>query len=234
MIAAAKPRLSIIIPTLDEAAGIEAQLLALAPLRAQGVELIVVDGGSTDGSASLAGPHADQVLLGPPGRAVQMNCGARAAAAPALLFLHADTRLPRAAPQAVLAALVERQWGRFDVRITGRHPLLRVVAWAMNLRSRASGIATGDQAMFVRRAAFETAGGFPEIPLMEDLALSRRLRALGRPACLRLKVETSGLRWEAHGVVRTVLLMWRLRTAYWLGADPARLAVRYGHARSAP
>ncbi len=127
----------------------------------------------------------------------------------------------------VANALAESLWGRFDVRIAGRHPLLGWIAGAMNLRSRLTGIATGDQAIFVRRAAFEALGGYAPIPLMEDVELSRRLRRLGAPACLRARVETSGRRWESRGVLRTVALMWRLRLAYWMGADPARLAERY-------
>jgi hypothetical protein len=141
-----------------------------------------------------------------------------------LLFLHADTRLPPRADALVFRGLALRAWGRFDVRIEGRHPLLKVVARAMNLRSRLTGIATGDQAIFVRRAAFP---GFPEIPLMEDVAFSKAMKRRGRPACLAQRVATSGRRWEARGVLRTVLLMWRLRLAYALGADPARLAERY-------
>jgi hypothetical protein len=145
-----------------------------------------------------------------------------------LLFLHADTRLPPGGVEAVLAALGRgARWGRFDVEISGRHPLLRPVAWLVNARSRLSGIATGDQAMFVTRDAFVAAGGFPDVPLMEDVALSTALRRAGRPACLRLRALTSGRRWESRGVVRTILLMWSLRFLFWLGRDPAVLARRY-------
>ena len=217
-------RLCVIVPALNEAAGIRAALQALAPLRGRGHEVIVVDGGSQDGTPRLAAGLCDQVLAAPRGRALQMNAGARAAHADALLFLHADTRLPPGADEAVLESLRARPWGRFDVRIEGRHPLLKVVGWAMSLRSRLTGIATGDQAIFVRREAFP---GFPEIPLMEDVALSKSLRRRSRPQCLRLKVTTSGRRWESRGVLRTIVLMWRLRLAYALGADPARLAERY-------
>jgi rSAM/selenodomain-associated transferase 2 len=225
----AAPKLSIVIPTLDEAAGIVAQLESLQPLRARGHEVIVVDGGSRDGTAGLARPLADRVLDAPRGRAVQMNAGARLATADILLFLHADTRLPERADTLVSDALArpDRGWGRFDVRICGRHPLLPVVAAAMNLRSRLTGIATGDQAIFVRRRLFEALGGFPEIALMEDIALSRSLRARSRPVCLRSRVLTSGRRWEKHGVLRTIFTMWRLRLAYFLGAAPARLARDY-------
>jgi rSAM/selenodomain-associated transferase 2 len=217
-------RLTIVVPVLDEAAILEASLRSLAPLRARGHEVIVVDGGSGDGSAALAAPLADRVLHAPRGRAVQMNAGAHAASGDVLLFLHADTRLPAHADEQIISSLGEHRWGRFDVEIEGRHPALRVVAAAMNLRSRLTGIATGDQAIFVRREDFP---GFPEIALMEDVALSRRLRRLGRPACLRLRVRTSGRRWESRGVLRTVLLMWRLRLLYALGVAPERLARQY-------
>jgi len=216
--------LSIIVPVLDEAAGIAAFLSMLAPLRAHGAEVVVVDGGSTDGTAERARGLCDQLLSAPRGRARQMNTGARAARGARLVFLHADTRLPPQAAQAVHDALERRLWGRFDVTIEGAHPLLRLVAWAMNARSRLTGIATGDQAIFVRREAFE---GFPEVPLMEDIAFSKAMKRKGRPACLRVRVQTSGRRWEKRGVLATIVLMWRLRLAYALGADPARLAERY-------
>lgn len=222
-------RLSIIIPTLNEAAGIDAALAALDPLRARGHEVIVVDGGSTDATAALAEPRADQVIAVDRGRARQMNAGARQSRGETLLFLHADTRLPADADVLVDRALGERgrAWGRFDVRIDGRHPLLGVVARMMNLRSRLTGVATGDQAMFVRRAAFDAVGGFPQIALMEDVALSRALARVSRPACLRERVVTSGRRWEARGVVRTIVLMWWLRVRYLLGASPDSLARIY-------
>jgi rSAM/selenodomain-associated transferase 2 len=161
-----------------------------------------------------------------------MNAGAVAATGDVLLFLHADTRLPAEADRLVLDGLARsgRQWGRFDVRISGRHPLLRVVAALMNIRSRLTGIATGDQAMFVRRDLFERVGGFPAIPLMEDVAFSRAAKRVGEPLCLSPRAITSGRRWEQRGVMRTILLMWRLRLAYSLGAAPARLAHLYGYA----
>lgn len=227
-------RLSIIVPCLNEAAQITALLHDLQPLRARGAEVIVVDGGSTDGTLELARAGADRVLSAPRGRAAQMNAGAAMAAADVLLFLHADTRLPTGADALVLEALeaTGRAWGRFDVRIVGRHPMLAVIAAAMNMRSRWTGIATGDQAIFVTRAAFEAAGRYADIPLMEDVALTARLRRLTPPVCLRARAATSGRRWEAHGVLRTVLLMWRLRLAYACGADPRRLADRYVPHRS--
>lgn len=223
--------LSIIVPVLDEAATIEAALDRLASLRRTGCDVVVADGGSRDGTPDIAARHCDRVVTAPRGRASQMNAGAAAARGDVLLFLHADTRLPHGAEAAITAALADPAavWGRFDVTIEGRHPLLPVVAAMMNLRSRLTGIATGDQALFVRRDTFEAAGRFPDIPLMEDVALSARLRGMARPVCLRQRVTTSGRRWEKNGAVRTILLMWRLRLAYALGADPAALARRYGY-----
>lgn len=221
-------KLSIVIPTLDEASAISATLEALQTARERGAEVIVVDGGSSDGTRALAAPLADRVISAPRGRSAQMNAGARAAGGDALLFLHADTLLPPDALEAVGEALASgREWGRFDVAIAGGDPLFAVVALLMNARSRWTGIATGDQAVFVTRAAFEAAGGFAPIPLMEDVALSRSLLGRSRPACLRTRVVTSGRRWERRGTLRTIFLMWRLRLAYALGADPHRLARRY-------
>ncbi len=220
-------RLSIIVPVLNEAAGIVPALEALQPLRARGHEVVVVDGGSTDSTFELAQGRADRVLAAPRGRAVQMNAGAATAAGDALVFLHADTRLPDHADRLIIDALARRRWGRFDVRIESAHPMLAVVGTMMNFRSRLTGIATGDQAIFATRAAFHEAGGFPAIALMEDLALSARLGRGGSPACLSEKVSTSGRRWERNGVLATILLMWRLRLAYFFGADPGRLARLY-------
>jgi rSAM/selenodomain-associated transferase 2 len=223
--------LSIIVPTLNEAAGIGAALAALQPLRALGHEVVVVDGGSGDGTPDLAAPLADRVANAPRGRASQMNAGARLAAGDVLLFLHADTRLPPRADRLVLDGLAGsgRAWGRFDVYIDGRHRLLRLVAALMNVRSRMSGIATGDQAIFVRRDAFVSVGGFPELPLMEDIAFSAALKRVSRPLCLHERVLTSGRRWESRGVMRTIALMWWLRLRYFLGASPERLAEIYRH-----
>jgi rSAM/selenodomain-associated transferase 2 len=221
-------RLTIVLPVLDEAAIIVPALAALAPLRARGAEIIVVDGGSRDGTPHLAEPLADRVVAAPRGRGVTMNAGAAIGRGETLLFLHADTALPQDADRLIDAALSRRAWGRFDVRIAGRHPLLGVVARMINWRSRATGIATGDQAIFVTREAFLSVGGFPDLPLMEDIAISRRLKRLCRPFCIGTPVVTSGRRWEQNGVWRTILLMWRLRLAYYLGAEPARLARRYG------
>lgn len=226
------PWLSVVIPALNEAAGLPGLLEAMAPWRTRGVEVIVVDGGSHDATPELARGRCDRVLVQAPGRATQMNAGARVARGGVLLFLHADTRLPEQALEALRSAVgpgadPRRLWGRFDVRIVGRARMLPVIAWCMNRRSRWTAIATGDQAIFVRREAFEAVGGFPDQPLMEDIELSRRLRRLGPPACLRGPAETSGRRWESRGVWRTILLMWSLRWAYWRGSSPHDLAQRY-------
>ena len=219
--------LAIVVPMLDEAATLPALLVHLAGWRARGCEVVLVDGGSRDDSVEMARAAGFRVLIAERGRARQMNAGAQACGRALMLFLHADTRLPEAADAMVCAALAVQAWGRFDVRIDGRPLMLRVVAALMNLRSRLSGIATGDQAIFVRREVFEALGGFPDQPLMEDIELSRRLLRVSRPACLRARVRTSGRRWEQRGVWRTIALMWRLRWAYWRGESAARLAEAY-------
>lgn len=222
-------RISIIIPVLNEAPLIVQTLLGLQTLRAAGHEVIVVDGGSKDGSVALSQPFADRVICADRGRSRQMNAGAKIAKGDILLFLHADTFLPKSSAQSIIDGLKRqgRRWGRFDVRLSGRHYFLRIIEHLMNLRSRFIGIATGDQAIFVRRRLFEAMGGFPDIDLMEDIALSRILKRYGRPLCLRQRVVTSSRRWGEKGVLRTILQMWRLRLAYALGADPKRLTRLY-------
>ena len=228
------PALAIIVPCLNEATGIVSTLEALQPMRARGVEIIVADGGSTDGTTALAAPYADRVLHTPRGRAAQMNAGAAATSARVLLFMHADCVLPPNADESIINGLAEtgRQWGRFDVTLEGNHLLFKVIAFMMNVRSRLTGIATGDQGIFMTRHFFAQLGGFPIVPLMEDIALSRLGKQAGAPLCLRARILTSARRWERHGVMRTILLMWRLRLAYFLGADPARLAMRYDAVRA--
>ncbi|HET7848841.1 MAG TPA: TIGR04283 family arsenosugar biosynthesis glycosyltransferase [Pseudolabrys sp.] len=227
--------LSIVMPVLNEADGIEAALRALAPLRGQNAEVIVVDGGSHDGTLELAYSLADRVVQARRGRASQMNAGAEIATGDILLFLHADTRLPENADDLVREGIQRsgRVWGRFDVRIDGSK-LLNLVGATMNWRSRLTGIATGDQVLFVTREAFNAVGGFPPIALMEDVAISRALKRISRPLCLRAAVVTSGRRWQAHGTLTTIALMWRLRFAYFLGADPAKLARVYGYGPHQP
>lgn len=223
--------LSIIMPVLNEADALPAILAALQPLRAQGVEVVVVDGESQDDTLALAKPLADHVLTSLPGRARQMNLGAAHARADALLFLHADTRLPPEALSLITQALATRPWGRFDIRLEGQSHWLPVISTMINLRSRLTGIATGDQALFIRRGAFEAVGGFPDQPLMEDIDITRRLKRLSRPACLRAQVVSSGRRWDQNGAWRTIVLMWRLRYRYWRGVDAEALAKAYRHVR---
>jgi rSAM/selenodomain-associated transferase 2 len=222
-------QLSIIVPVLDEADHISSALTALAPLRASGAEIIVVDGGSADNTVALATPLADRMIASARGRATQMNAGAAVARGDVLLFLHADTRLPVDADRLILEGLARsrRAWGRFDVTIDSEHPLLPLVAASMNARSRLTGIATGDQAMFATREAFNAIGGFPDIALMEDIEFARRLKRLSPPLCLHARVTTSGRRWEKRGVLHTIVLMWHLRLAYFFGAKPDDLARRY-------
>jgi len=222
-------KLSIIVPVLNEAHELPALLERLLPLVRRGCEVIIADGGSEDGSTGIAECAGFTVVRAPRGRARQMNAGAAHATGAALLFLHADTCVPEGAGVLVDQALSggAHRWGRFDVRIAGRPAMLRVVGRMMNLRSRLTGIATGDQAMFVTRAAFEAVGGFPDQPLMEDVELSRRLRAISRPARIARCVTTSGRRWETRGVWRTIFLMWRLRWDYWRGVPASQLAEAY-------
>jgi rSAM/selenodomain-associated transferase 2 len=221
-------RLSVIVPVLDEAAHIGMTLRDLDGCRIPGTEVLVVDGGSSDATREIAEPFCDQVIDAPRGRACQMSAGAALAQGEIFWFLHADTRVPLDAAAAIDTTVASgREWGRFDVRLSGSGALLRMVERTMNLRSCLSGIVTGDQGLFVTRALFRAVGGFPDIPLMEDIALSQRLRGHQRPACVGTKLITSSRRWERNGVWRTVLLMWRLRTAYALGADPARLLHLY-------
>lgn len=221
--------LSIVIPALDEETKIAATLRALAALRQRGAEVIVADGGSRDATVAIATPHADRVIAAARGRAAQMNAGAEIASGDVLVFLHADTFLPERADELIMASLQEsgRVWGRFDVHLAGSHPLLGAVAKMMNLRSRLTGIATGDQCLFMTREAYRACGGFPEIALMEDIAMSARLKEISRPVCLRARAATSARRWEKRGVARTIIEMWLTRLAFFFGADPALLARRY-------
>jgi rSAM/selenodomain-associated transferase 2 len=230
----AKPwALRIVMPVLDEAQHLRERLLDLQSLRERGVELVVVDGGSVDDTVAVARPLADRVLSAPRGRATQMNAGAQSGVPSGddvLLFLHADTQLPEQADTLLRQAVSDGAvWGRFDVLIDSPSWLLSCVSALMNLRSRLTGIATGDQAMFVRREAFDAAGGFPAIALMEDIGLCSALKQIAPCTCLKARVITSARRWKARGPMRTLLLMWWLRAAYFFGADPEHLAVRYGY-----
>ncbi|EWH02068.1 TIGR04283 family arsenosugar biosynthesis glycosyltransferase [Halomonas sp. BC04] len=226
------PRLSIIIPTLDEAEVIDDVLQSLQDYTARGVELIVVDGGSSDDTVARATRLASRLIQSAPGRARQMNAGARISRGNLLLFLHADTRLPHCADRLVANALSGSHcWGRFDISLEGRHPLLPLIGFAMNWRSRLTGIATGDQALFMTRQAFDRAGGFPDQPLMEDIEMSRRLQGHSAPACLEQRASSSGRRWDEAGAWATIWLMWRLRFRYWRGESADSLAREYRHVR---
>lgn len=226
--------ISIIIPTLNEAATLENTLQSLQSWRQAGHELILVDGGSVDDTVAIASPLVDSLLQGESGRARQMNAGVQLASGDVLLFLHADTLFPAGAEEMIKQALIRRPWGRFNVALSGHHWLLRVVELLMNWRSCITGIATGDQAIFVEREIFEVIGAYPEQPLMEDIALSRKLKSrVGRPACLAPPVVTSSRRWEENGILNTILLMWRLRLAYFLGVSPEHLARYYRDQRAA-
>jgi len=222
-------RLSIVVPVLNEAQQLPGLLDHLQHWQHRGCEIIIVDGGSSDGSQALIEAHGFHVICAERGRARQMNVGAQGACGDILIFLHADTRLPQQADALVRHALLGGQnvWGRFDLRLEGRHGMLRVIAWMMNLRSRLTGIATGDQAIFVTVSAFNKIGGFADLPLMEDIQLSKDLLRTSRPACISHKAITSGRRWMEKGVWRTIWLMWRLRWAHWRRTPADILAKRY-------
>lgn len=226
-------RFSVIIPVLNEAAQIESRLKSLQNLRQQGHELILVDGGSSDHSADLAQRFVDQVVVTNRGRALQMNAGAAAASGDWLLFLHLDTQLPEPSADLFADLFADRiagsghEWGWFDVRLSNPRWPYRIIAWHMNRRARLTRVCTGDQAMFIRRSVFAALGGFPELPLMEDVAISKQLRRRHAPLVLPGPAVTSARRWERHGVLRTVLLMWWLRLLYWLGVSPGRLVDLY-------
>ncbi|MCF7969740.1 MAG: TIGR04283 family arsenosugar biosynthesis glycosyltransferase [Methylococcaceae bacterium] len=218
---------SIIIPTLNEASGIRQCLLALQELRSE-CQLIIADAGSPDETREVSLPLIDVFITTPKGRAVQMNAGAQKASADVFIFLHADTFLPENALCCIQSALDSgAQWGRFDMQLVGESFMLKVVAVMMNWRSRLTGIATGDQVIFVRRTAFLEAGCFPEVALMEDIAISKCLKKISKCYCLTTKVKSSGRRWEDFGVWRTIVMMWSLRLRYFFGAEPDTLAQLY-------
>jgi rSAM/selenodomain-associated transferase 2 len=230
MLASGMTSLSVVIPALDEETALPR---ALGAARQQGVvELLVVDGGSRDDTLGVARQLADRVLVAPRGRAAQMNAGAAVARGDVVLFLHADTLLPPGYPERVAGALATGAiGGRFDLRLDAPGLVYRGLERLISLRSRLTGVATGDQAIFVRRDVFERLGGYPPVPLMEDIALCRRLKRAGRLVPLRDRVVTSARRWQQHGVARTVLLMWALRAGYYAGLSPDRLARLYADAR---
>jgi rSAM/selenodomain-associated transferase 2 len=227
--AADRQQLSVIIPALNEAGCIQSTLAALQPLRSRGHEIILVDGGSRDATVPLSQPLVDRVIQSPPGRARQMQAGADGAAGSILWFLHADSNIPVAADNLIQEALNRDRagWGRFDITFTDGHPLLKCVAWFMNQRSRLTGIATGDQGIFVRRTLFDKVDGLPPIPLMEDIRFSASLKKYGRPCRITQTLVTSPRRWHANGILRTIVTMWGLRLAYFAGISPERLEKFY-------
>ena len=224
-------RISVVIPVLNEEKSIATTLAALAPLKPH--ELIIVDGGSSDRTAEICNRLGATVLSSPRGRGLQMNHGAWQASGDVLLFLHADTRLPGSAFGDILRALGNPQCvgGRFDVKLDGAHWMLGVVGAMISLRSRLSRVATGDQAIFVRREIFIELGGYPDIPLMEDVAFAQALKRRGAVACLRSRVVTSARRWEREGIWGTIFKMWMLKSLYLVGISPVRLKRYYGDTR---
>jgi len=221
-------KLSIIIPTLNESGQIEHCLNGLQLLRQQDHEVILVDGGSIDNTVSLATPLCDCVIQSKKSRAIQMNMGAAKATGDCLLFLHADTTLPSGITDLFLRIEnIENKWGRFDIKLSGHHFLFRIIEQCMNLRSRLTGIATGDQAVFVGKELFFSINGFPEIALMEDIAISRLLLKQSKPICFKEKAISSSRRWEKNGIIRTIFKMWFLRLLYFFHVDVNKLARIY-------
>ncbi len=219
--------ISIIIPVLNEEAAIENLLQQLQVYRHQGHEVIVVDGGSSDNTLLIVEPLTDRLIVSTPGRAEQMNRGAESARYDTLWFLHADTVLPENAVVHIQKALQQKAWGRFNVRLSGSHLMFSLIAVMMNLRSCITGIATGDQGIFVKKTTFNKVAGFSALPLMEDIDISKKLKQVSPPACLREKLVTSSRRWEKNGIIKTILLMWWLRLAFWLGVSADKLARQY-------
>ena len=218
---------SIIIPVLNEEDSIKSLLEQLQGYRKQGHEVIVVDGGSIDKTISISELLSDKVLTSPSGRAVQMNIGASQAQHDALWFLHADTITADNAIEDLQQALTSHDWGRFNIKLSGENILFRVIERMINLRSCFSGIATGDQGIFVKRSLFELVNGYSELPLMEDISLSKKLKKVSKPVCLKDKLTTSSRRWEKYGILSTIFLMWKLRFLYWLGVSADKLAAQY-------
>ena len=223
------PRLSIVIPVLNEAEALSRILPALQNFRKRGHEIILVDGGSHDRTLAVARPLVDRYIQTVKGRAHQMNEGAEVAKNGILLFLHADSELPDSADASIAKALAGTKhcWGRFDIRLSNSDFIFAVIAGAINLKSSLSGIATGDQGIFVKKEEFENIGCYDRIPLMEDVALSKKLLRLSRPFCIKQRLTTSSRRWEKNGIWKTIFLMWRLRTAYFFGVIPEKLVEQY-------
>ena len=222
-------KISIVIPTLNEAKDIQKTLALLQPLRERGHEIIISDGGSTDNTTKLAASLADKIISSAKSRASQMNTGAKKASGDILWFLHADTFIPENSDIIIRNHLQNsnKVWGRFNIRLSGQHFLFRIIERMVNLRSKLTGIATGDQGIFIRQEYFKKLNGFSEIPLMEDIEISTRLKSFSSPICLTQKLITSSRRWEKHGILKTVFLMWQLRLAYFMGTSANKLARKY-------
>jgi rSAM/selenodomain-associated transferase 2 len=225
-------KLSVIVPMLNEAGAIGATLAAIR-VGAPDAEIVVVDGGSADGSVEIARPRCEVVIIGERGRAQQMNAGAARSSGEAMVFVHADTIVPESFARDIETALADPSvvGGRFDIRLDDDHPLCVLIGALISLRSRISRTATGDQAIFVRRTTFDALGGFPDLPICEDLDFARRLKRAGRVACLRTKVITSARRWRRGGILRTSIRMWTIRLLYLAGVSPSRLSRMYSDVR---
>lgn len=221
-------KISIIIPVLNEALNLSRISSFLQSIQHQGHEVIIVDGGSADNTLLMANEVTDKVIVSKAGRALQMNCGANIASGDVLLFLHADTFLPENTIQIISQVFQKKHyWGRFDMRLSSSKIIFRVIEKLINLRSCLTSIATGDQAIFVDKKLFHEIGGFAEIALMEDVEISRRLKKIAKPICIKQKVVSSSRRWESNGIVATVFLMWKLRLYYFFGVSPEKLHQLY-------
>lgn len=222
-------KLSIIIPALNESRHLLASLQSLSLLKNHPHEIIIVDGGSDDDTLKIAEPYVDFIFTSEKGRATQMNMGAAHASGDILWFLHADSLIPDNAYKHICTSLQNNQhiWGRFNIKLSGSNPVFRIIEQLINLRSKITKIATGDQGIFVLRSEFEKLNGFAAQPLMEDIQLCKQLKKISAPACLVNTITTSSRRWESRGIIKTVILMWYLRLAYFLGTPASKLAKQY-------